>query len=195
MKTAAILLAAGQSRRMGKPKMLLPWHGRPLIVAQAETFLEAGVDDVVIVTGAYRQSLDEALAALPVRRVFNPRFTLDMATSIRAGTAALDEETALFFIMPADHPRLTVATVRALLAAAAGDAAHSVFEPVDGGRRGHPVGVRGSLRGEILGAPPEWTLRDLIRRDPDRCRRVPVNDPGIWQDADTPAEFTALADS
>lgn len=197
MKTAAVLLAAGLSTRMGAPKMLIPWGGRPVVRVMAKKFLSAGVDHVVVVTGGGREEVENSLRGLRVRTVFNPRFREDMATSVQAGLAAVPPEAEFLFITPADHPWLSVTTITGLLDAARENPTQALFQPVYEGRGGHPLGLRvgacgdppADLRAEILEAPAGWTLRDLLRRHAARLFRWPCQDPGCVRDLDTPKDL------
>lgn len=199
MKTAAILLAAGRSTRMGTAKMLLPWNGRPLIRDMALRFLSAGVDHILVVTGGHRSEVESALRGIRVKTVFNPHYEKEMASSVVAGFAALPPEVDFCLVLPADHPWLSPATVVNLLAAARSHPERLIIQPVHGGRGGHPLGLRlrspdGSgtgidLRAEILASGPEWTLRDLLRRHPDEVVRWPCADPGSVRDLDSPDDL------
>jgi molybdenum cofactor cytidylyltransferase len=197
MKTAAILLAAGLSTRMGAPKMLIPWGGRPVVRVMVKKFLAAGVDHVVVVTGSGREEVENSLRGLRVRAVFNPRFREDMATSVQAGVTAIPGEVDFLFITPADHPWLSVTTITGLLDAARENPAHAIFQPVYEGRGGHPLGLRAGPGGdppvallrEILDAPAGWTLRNLLRKHAGRLLRWPCGDPGCVRDLDTPEDL------
>lgn len=197
MKTAAILLAAGLSTRMGAPKMLIPWGGRPVVRVMARKFLAAGIDHVVVVTGSGREEVENSLRGLRVRPVFNPRYREDMATSVQAGVASVPTETEFLFITPADHPWLSVTTITGLLDAARENPPLAIFQPVFEGRGGHPLGLRvgvsgdppADLRTEILQAPDGWTLRDLLRKNAGRLFRWPCQDPGCLRDLDTPEDL------
>jgi CTP:molybdopterin cytidylyltransferase MocA len=197
MKTAAVLLAAGLSTRMGTPKMLIPWEGRPVVRVMAKKFLSAGVDHVLVVTGEGRTEVENSLRGLRVRTVFNPRFREDMATSVKTGVEALPVEVDFLFITPADHPWLSVTTVTGLLDAARANPDQAIFQPVFESRGGHPLGLRVGasgippldLRREILSAPAGWTLRDLLRKHVARLLRWPCQDPGCVRDLDTPEDL------
>lgn len=197
MKTAAVLLAAGLSSRMGAPKMLIPWGGRPVVRVMVRKFLEAGVDHVVVVTGSGREEVENSLRGLRVRPVFNPRFREDMATSVQTGVDAVPPETEFLFITPSDYPWLSVTTIIGLMDAARENPAHAVFQPVFQGRGGHPLGLRigatgvppVDLRAEILEAPAGWSLRDLLHRRDGLLYRWPCQDPGCLRDLDTPEDL------
>src|SRR5689334_975241 len=88
-RVAGLILAAGAATRMGRPKQLLDWDGRPLVRRAAETALAARLDPVLAVVGSARAEVATALAGLPLRIVFNPHHAAGQSTSLRAGIAAL----------------------------------------------------------------------------------------------------------
>src|SRR5215470_15636112 len=96
---SAIILAAGAASRMGRPKQLLDWGGRPLVRVAAETALAAGLDQVVVVVGHARDAVAAALDGLPLRLVDNPAYAEGQSTSLRAGIAALGPEVAAALVM------------------------------------------------------------------------------------------------
>jgi molybdenum cofactor cytidylyltransferase len=110
-----VILAAGESRRLGQPKQLLDWQGRPFIRHAAETALLAGLDPAIVVTGAYPDAVRAALIGLPVRCVHNPDWENGQATSLKAGLAALPKicDHALFIL--GDQPQVPPSLMRGLL--------------------------------------------------------------------------------
>ena len=105
---ALLLLAAGASRRMGRPKQLLPYHGRTLLRHAAETAVASGCVPMVLVTGALHEALVAEVVDLPVQAVYNAQWETGMASSIRAGLAALAASRPVaVLIMLCDQPLLT----------------------------------------------------------------------------------------
>jgi len=113
-----------------------------------------------------------------------------MMESIRLGLAAFSSEAPIsaFFVWPADHPAVKPATIAALVAAA--DAAR-VWIPCSQGRRGHPALVGGELRGDVLALPRGNGLRELWRARADAVSELPVEDPGVVANVDTPEQYEA----
>src|SRR5262245_63501299 len=93
-RIAAIILAAGSASRMGRPKQLLDWGGRPLVRVVAEHALAARLDRVLVVVGAASDAVAAALAGLPVELVENPAYAEGQSTSLRAGVARSEEHTS-----------------------------------------------------------------------------------------------------
>ena len=114
---ALLLLAAGASARMGRPKQLLPYQGRTLLRHAAETAVASGCAPLVLVTGAVHAALEAEVSGLPVRVVRNPAWETGMASSIRAGLAAVAEaQPSACLIMLSDQPLVTPELLRQLVA-------------------------------------------------------------------------------
>ncbi|MEP6533943.1 MAG: nucleotidyltransferase family protein [Bryobacteraceae bacterium] len=114
-KTAAIVLAAGESSRMGRPKQLLDFGGKPLLRHSVEVALAAGCSPVIVVLGANETLLRTALDGLPVEVVFNGRWAEGMGTSIQAGLQALDAQAVAGAILVlADQPQVSAEFLRGL---------------------------------------------------------------------------------
>lgn len=188
----AVLLAAGLSKRMGRPKMLLDWGGEPMIRAVARTFLDAPADVVRVVTGAFREEVESALQGLDVRFCHNPDYEGDMLQSIRVGIAGIEWQVGgMAWVHPADHPLLLVETVRTLMDSARARPGAQVVRPLSGFRRGHPVGFRGGVARSLAEAPPGVTLRDVLGRHASDALDVDVGDDGIFRDVDSPEDYDA----
>lgn len=207
MRSVALLLAAGESRRMGAPKALIDWRGRPLIAHQLEALHRSRIDECIVVVG------DEAPRLLPLvaprfrsgwraRAVRNPRPEEGRSGSIRVGLAALLGPPDALLVAAVDQP-LETALVDALLAAAEGewgpagaapglpraDAPRLILVPVFEGRRGHPPLFHGCLLPELLGVGEESEgLRAVVRRRPERVLEIPWASPDILLNLNTPAD-------
>jgi len=147
--TAAILLAAGESTRMGQPKALLPWGDQTLIEYQIAELRAAGVDDVVVVLG---HDADEVRQHVPpeARVVVNKAYREGRASSLRAGAAALPDDAGPIVVLNVDQPRPR--RIIEQLLAAHRNAGALVTVPVGDGRRGHPVVLAGALLPELRSA-------------------------------------------
>lgn len=184
-RTAAILLAAGDSTRMGSPKALVEWHGRPLLTHQVERIRDSRVDDCVVVLGRDAGTLEPlvpsaARSRRTMRTIVNPRHAEGRCSSILAGLAALASPPAAVAIVSVDQP-LAEHLLDALLDAAgrewSGAGARTILIPAFLGRRGHPPLFQGSLLPELL-AIGEATegLKAVVRRRPARVLELPWED-------------------
>ncbi|GAB4264139.1 MAG: hypothetical protein Kow0092_15550 [Deferrisomatales bacterium] len=190
---AGLLLAAGASTRMGGPnKLLLPVGGTPLVRRAAETLLAAGLAPVVVVLGRDAARVAEALDGLAVTSVENPEFAHGMAGSLRRGVEALGPEVGAVAVALADLPALRPETVRAVCRAFRASP-RGVAVPVWRGRRGHPaVFDLARYRVALAAVEGDRGARGVLEAHPEDVLQVPVEDPGICVDVDTPADWAAL---
>lgn len=185
---AALLLAAGASRRMGTCKQLLPLGDQPAIIHGLTTILAAGIQEVVVVIGANGDAVAAAVEHLPVRLVRNRDAAGDMADSVRTGLAALDWECSGVMICLADHPLVGRGTFLQLLRLH--DACpDEILIPVFEGKRGHPTIFPRRLLQQFR---PGMTLRDIVQGNPRQVRSIDIADPWVTLDMDTPADYEAL---
>jgi molybdenum cofactor cytidylyltransferase len=187
---AAVVLAAGLSTRMGRPKMTLRWGEGTVIGQVTGVLLEAGAAPVVAVTGGAQQAVEAALARLPVQKVFNPRFAEDsMALSLQIGLRALPETVCACLVALGDQPQLQIDCVRAILEAFRRSQAELVV-PAWQGRRGHPWLVARPLWDGLLALQPPLTLRDWMRAQAAHTLVVDVSSDSILRDLDTPQDYS-----
>jgi molybdenum cofactor cytidylyltransferase len=184
----AIVLAAGLSKRMGRFKPLLPLGACSTIERVVKMFQDAGVADILVVTGNRGAEVRQAAASLRVRCVENPDFIQGMFTSVLAGVRALPGRGTAFFVHPVDIPLVRPQTVRRVVTAFEHNPAAIVYPAFDG-RRGHPTLIQTRLGPGIL----EWSgsggLRAFLQRHEEDCLEVPVADEGVLLDLDTPEDY------
>ncbi len=175
---AAVVLAAGSSARMERPKGLLDWGGMPLVRWQAEQLLAGGVDEVVVVTGADPEPLASALANLDrVRTVENSDHATGRSSSVRCGTAAVLESAQALYCN-VDQP-LPADLTAILLAAAGNNPCAAIICPTVAGERIHPVILRAALYDELLAVEEESQgLRAVLSTHGEDLATVEV-DPGL----------------
>ena len=137
-QTAGVILAAGGSERLGRPKQLLDWGGVPFVRQVALNALEAGLAPLVVVTGADRDRVENALAGLDIRCVHNPRWAEGQSTSMRTGLSVLPEDTDSTLFLLSDQPQIGPDVIRQLLARYA-EQRSPITAPMVRGQRGNPV--------------------------------------------------------
>lgn len=194
---AAIVLAAGLSRRMGRPKLVLPW-GKTTVIGQVNgVLLEAGLDPVIIVTGGAHIQIAEALRGQPARLVFNPRYAEDvMALSLQAGLAELStnwpNSIQAALVALGDQPQIETPVVQAVITEYRASGAALVL-PSYQMHRGHPWIVHRSLWSEIMALTPPQTLRDFISANAQDIHYLTVDRASILRDLDTPEDYEQQA--
>ncbi|MGQ9833098.1 MAG: nucleotidyltransferase family protein [Candidatus Villigracilaceae bacterium] len=191
----AVVLAAGQSRRMGRPKLCLPW-GTTTILGQVMTTLgSAGLDEIMVVTGAARQEVETLLLGLagqfPLHSVHNPDYAqTGMLGSVQTGLRALSAQVEAALIVLGDQPQVQKRTVELVLEAYKNHRAGLVI-PSYNKRRGHPWLVARRLWPSLLSLASEQTLRDFLSAHSDEILYVPIEDDSILRDIDTPEQYAS----
>ena len=184
---AAIVLAAGKSERMGRPKALLPIAGRTFLENILDAISRSSIQHTVVVAGHHREEIERCVPL--VQTVFNANYEQGMVTSLQTGIRALPAAAAGALLFLVDHPLVESATVEALIAHFA---PNRIVLPVFAGRRGHPVLFSSEVLTEILELPEGQGANIVVKRDPKRVLEVPVDTPGILVDVDTPEDFEKL---
>jgi len=184
---AAVVLAAGSSSRMGEPKPLVRVGERPLLTWVLEGIRSSRVTETVVVLG---DSADRIRAEIPltgVRVVENTSFQEGMSSSLRTGIASLGDTAEAFFVVLADAPFVRPDSYDAMIDARARSGARIVL-PTYHGVRGNPVLLDRSLAVEADAITGDRGCREIRQRHPDETAEVPVEDPGVLIDIDTPKE-------
>jgi molybdenum cofactor cytidylyltransferase len=190
----AIIVAAGQSRRMGSPKMLLPWGNVTVIEHIIAVFSKAGVEDILVITGGAHEQVEAVVTKCkieyPVRSVYNQKHMEgDMLSSIQCGLEQLtDKNISAVMIGLGDQPQVQEGSVR-LLREAFLQAKSPLVVPSFQMRRGHPWLMARSLWKEILEMSSSQTPRDFLNSHSLDIQYVNVDTPSILADLDTPEEY------
>jgi molybdenum cofactor cytidylyltransferase len=187
-----VVLAAGKSTRMGRPKAALPIDGADTFLTRiVRTFQEAGVDDVVVVVG-YEAEL---VTACCIERGVSPRFVMNAQyeagqfSSLLVGLRAIDRPgTSAMLLTLVDVPLVSAGTVRAVMERYRESRA-PIVRPVKGSLHGHPVLVDRGLFQLIRRADPAFGAKPIIRAYASEAGDVPVDEAGAFIDVDTPEEY------
>jgi molybdenum cofactor cytidylyltransferase len=186
---SAIILAAGQSRRMGRPKMLLPWGNQTVIGKVITTFLNAGIEHVIVVTGGAGAEMEKILEQYPVRTVHNSDYAAgEMLSSLQRGLRAIPDQAQATLIGLGDQPQVEERSVR-LICEAYRENRSELIMPSFQMRRGHPWLVTRHFWEEILRLKPPQTPRDFLNKHTGLIRYVNVDTPTILADLDTPEDY------
>lgn len=186
----AILLAAGESRRMGQLKALLPWQGTSLLKHQVASLRAGGVDRVVVVLGHRSDELKAELAGIEgVAWQLNPDYLQGKTTSIKAGLSTLgSEQLDALLILNVDQPR-NADVIRSLLKEHLSQGS-LITIPTHNGKGGHPIILSLSLMDELREIDEEtYGIKAVVQRHLDATRRVEMDTPEVLWDLNTPEEY------
>ena len=190
--TIAVLLAAGESRRMRQLKALLPWQGSTLLEHQVTALLEGGVDRVMVVVGHRASELKAKLKCKDrVSCTLNPDYLQGKTTSLKAGLRAVEEfQPGVVLILNVDQPRRPE-TIRDLLQHhLAGESLITI--PTFNGKGGHPIAIASELLPEVGSIEEESEgLKAVTRRHQKSTARVELGTPEILWDLNTPEDYQA----
>lgn len=188
-RVGAVVLAAGLSTRMGQPKLLLPWGDEPIIHRVCREVIASGAHEVVVVTGAAHETIERAVADLPVKTVFNPDYAEgEMLSSLKAGLRALEGIADACLIVLGDQPQIE-REVAAGVIQAYFEGRGPIVAPSYQMRRGHPVLIDRQFWPEMLALPPGGAPRDVVRAHEDAVYHLIVDTPSVLGDVDTPKDY------
>lgn len=194
LKAGVVLLAAGEGSRMGGvPKCLLQLDGHPLIARHLRAMHEAGIDDIVVVTGFYHAQIEPVLADLAVTVARNPEPAQGQQSSVLLGLTTLGGDFDVVLVVLADQPLLGKAELLALL-----DAFHMrpagtgvVYPEVDG-QRGNPVAFSGAIIAGMLATGRDIGCRKFIDANPALVHKLITSNDHFILDLDTPDDVAAF---
>jgi molybdenum cofactor cytidylyltransferase len=187
---AGIVLAAGESRRMGQPKQLLPFGEGTILERVVDTLLTAGVGEVVVVLGHLEDRVRAVLGDRPVRAVVNASYRQGMLSSVKCGVRAVSAEYDAILIALGDQPHIEGAVVSEVMRAyRAGDA--GIVIPHYGDKKGHPIIINlQKYREAITNLPEDAGLNALMQEHADDVRLIDVATEDIIRDIDVPDDYT-----
>ena len=186
---AAVLIAAGESTRMGSPKPLLPWLGDTLIGYQLKSLREAGVSQTVVVLGHRAEEVAPHVArSSDVTVAVNSRYREGKTTSIKLGVRETDTRATALLLLAVDQPRPTALLRRVLEEHLESQAL--ITQPLYRGKAGHPILFHPTLWGELLAISEErMGVREVVGRDPKRVSTVAVDSPLVLLDLNTAEDY------
>ena len=189
-----MVLAAGSSTRMGGPNKLLERvDDVPMVTSVVRAALASRADEVLVVTGDDRERVETCLSGLPVRLVWNPEHIQGLSTSLQAGVSALLSGARAVVVCLGDMPLVRPGHINTLIGAFLTDPDGSIFVPTWQGGRGNPVLWTVDLLPEIGTLTGDVGAKVLMSRHPTKVREVPVDEPGVLTDVDTPEALDAIS--
>jgi molybdenum cofactor cytidylyltransferase len=184
----AIILAAGESRRMGEPKMLLPYKGKTIIEKVIENVLSSNIEKVLVVTGAQHEAIISVISGLKVINCYNEQYREGMLSSVKCGFRSLPEDAGCALVFQGDQPFIDSPTINRVIEGYM-KSGKGIAIPVYKGKRGHPVLINCKYREEIESLNADEGLRALARKFPEDVHYVETDAPEILRDIDTREEY------
>jgi molybdenum cofactor cytidylyltransferase len=189
---AGLILAAGESSRMGTPKATLTYRGRTFVEWILQTLQEAGLERIVVVLGHQAEDIQRQVKIEAAQVVINPDYRSGQTSSLQVGLRSLmAEELEAVLLCLVDHPAVAAETVRRIVATFQQSGAPVVI-PTYQGRRGHPVLIARQVFGELLGLGCDAGADSVVRRYRPATQFVAVEDEGIVMDVDDPESYRRL---
>ena len=192
-RIAALLLAAGRSSRMGGPnKMLAEIDGTPMVARTAQRLLSSHARPIVAVLGNQADAVDAALGRLPLKRMRNPAFADGLSTSLKAGLAALPDDSDGVIVCLGDMPLITGRDLDRLIAAFNPLEGRAIVVPTRHGKRGNPVLWARRFFPEMAELAGDVGAKHLIGEHAELVCEVEMDSDGVLVDIDTPDALAAL---
>jgi molybdenum cofactor cytidylyltransferase len=185
----AIVLAAGESKRMKVPKMLLPYRDKTIIEEVVENIISSGIEKIVVVLGSGKDDILKVTGKLPVTNCYNENYKQGMLSSVKHGFRKLDEECDAAMVFLGDQPGIESDVIKAIMEAYR-NSGKGIVMPVFNNKRGHPLIIAGKYREEIAGIDESGTLRDLVHKFAEDVYEVEVKTQSILKDIDTQEDYS-----
>ena len=198
IRVGAVLLAAGEGSRMGNiPKCLIQLDGQTLLQRQLIALTEAGVDEVVVVTGHHHLAVERELEALkslnPMRVIRNAHANEGQATSVRLGIETLGSDFDAVIMALSDQPFIDSHDIKALIAAFKKRTVGEIILPMFNGQRGNPIMLSGSVMKTILASGAKMVCRNFMDQHPELVHQWQTQNDHYVVDVDTPEDLKALS--
>jgi molybdenum cofactor cytidylyltransferase len=187
---SAILLAAGESKRMGKPKLLLPIGNGTVLGKTADALLSSQADEVIVVLGANAQEMKKAIAGKPVKIVFNPDYRQGMSTSLIAGLKQVSARAKRIMVALSDQPLIEKRIYNRLIEESF-NSGKGITAPTYQAKRGNPIIFAISYKEELLQLKGDVGGREILRRHPDDILEVAVDSESVIININTMDEYYA----
>jgi molybdenum cofactor cytidylyltransferase len=184
----AIVLAAGESRRMGSPKMILPYEGMTIIEKVLENVLASDVEKVVTVLGSHSVEIMKVIERFPVLHCYNSNFRDGMFSSVKCGFEHLPGDFRAALVFLGDQPMVETSVINQMIIAYQ-ESGKGILVPVFDKKRGHPLLVDKKYRDEIIDLDDPEGLKGLLRRHPDDLLEVTAETPSVLDDIDTREDY------
>ncbi len=192
MGVMGVVLAAGESRRMGKLKALLPFGDRTVIEQVVHALLQVDLDGVAVVLGHRASEIAAVLASWPVQIYHNDHYRDGMTSSVQVALRQITPVPDAYLLALVDQPHLGHEPARHVLEAYAQAPTQGLVIPTYQGKRGHPIVLSSQYRQEVLELGREQGLNRVTRGHPEATLEIPLADDFILYDMDYPEEYEAV---
>jgi molybdenum cofactor cytidylyltransferase len=185
---SAIILAAGESKRMGESKLLLKWRDESIFEQTVDNYLASAVNEVNVILGDHAGELEKLIGDRSVTVAINPAYTKGMSTSIITGINTMSPRTQGIMLALADQPSINSETIGRLIQVFLLKK-KGIIVPAYHGKRGNPVIFDIKYRNELLALKGDVGGREIVQRCYNDVQEVPVEDRGVLVDIDTPEDY------
>jgi xanthine dehydrogenase accessory factor len=185
---STVILAAGESKRMGKPKMLLPFGDKNIIENVVSNATQSGLDKIFVVLGAGADDISRILKGYPVEIKFNSNYKEGMFSSVQLGLKALPSDTDGVMILLGDQPMVGSDVIDKVLEAGRNSDKGIIIVSYDK-KRGHPILLKRKYIQEVIDLPMNKSLKEILIKYPDDVEEVETGSPEILRDIDTESEY------
>ncbi len=179
----AVILAAGESKRMGEAKLLLSFGEKTIIETVINNVIQSRVEKILVVLGSAREKIEQKIKNYSLKIAFNPNFRSGMLSSVHTGFQALPEHAQAALVVLGDQPSISTSVINELIDAYK-RTRKGIVLPVYKSERGHPVLIDMKYRSEVENLSPEVGLRGTVYNHPKDILEVDVETSTIFQDID-----------
>jgi len=190
-KVTTILLAAGQAKRMGQLKQLLPLQSSTIMGVTLANIMASNTDEIIVVTGAMARNTGAIARKLGIKTVYNPRYCQGMSTSMAKGLEKVNPDSELIMIALADQPLIKPATYNMLMNHA-NKSEKGITIPFYRGKKGNPIVFHRRYLKELAGSTGDIGGRQLLKRNPEDILKLEVDDRGVIANINTAADYENL---
>ena len=190
-KIWAVVLAAGESKRMQAPKLVLPFNGTTIIGSVLGAIRGAGIDNVMLVTGCWKEEVLNEAVEYKVRSCHNYNYRDGMLSSVQCGLKNLPSDCHLAMICLGDQPLISSRTIEILSETALVEG-EGIYLPLNEGRRGHPIIIGRNFFADVFGLDNKTGLKELLLKHPGKVREVQISETHVHIDIDTINDYNKI---
>jgi molybdenum cofactor cytidylyltransferase len=187
---SAIVLAAGESKRMGRSKQILAWQGKTLLRHVLESLINSNADEIILVLGHEADAIGKSVTEFEIKVVINPDYKQGMASSLLQGLLAIDPRSEAFLVLLADQPGIGPEIINRMIREfRQAIPKRGIVRPVYRGLRGHPVLIGAQYLREARKLQGDVGARQILIDHPDDILEIDVDQDAVLKDIDTPEEY------